>query len=162
MLICFRKVYSIPGTNSHRFRSKIGGLTLVSAWKYCHDSRLCQLLLVLLRGIQVSYQKSERHAPLKIVLATSLQSFKAIEPKLASQSVTFNEKVGDVTLRKFCRSKVRPHCSSPSLMRCVKLRNVSKPWPMVNRSVCQTVVAGMVMPMDSDKARSGKNCAVKR
>ena len=130
MLIRFRKVYSILGTNSHRCRSKIGEVTLVSAWEYGGDGRLCQLLLVLLRRNKVSYQNSERHDPLKIVLATSLQSFKAIGQELASQSVTINEKVGDVTFRKFCFSDVRPHRCSSSVLRCIKLRSVSKSWSL--------------------------------
>ena len=129
MLICFRKVYSILGTNSRSCRSKIGGVTTVSARKCSGNGLMCQLLLLSLWENEVSYQKSERYASLKIVLARSLQSFKAIEPKLASQIVIFNEKVGGETFRKFCCSKVRPHCSSPSVLRCAKLRNVSKYWP---------------------------------
>ena len=72
---------------------------------------MCQLLLVQLRENEVSYQNSEINDPRKIVLATSLQSFKAIDLKMASQSASFYE-IFDVRIW-FTKSSpafaVRPH-----------------------------------------------------
>ena len=129
ILICFRKVYSILGTNSLRCRSKIGGVTLISAWKYNGSGRRCQLLVVQLRKNEVSYQNSKKNDPWQIVFTSSVQSFKAIEPKMSplcgGKIKLLWRAVSRIFLNKSSSAiQIRPHYCA------LKLRYVSKfvPW----------------------------------
>ena len=63
----------------------------------------------------MSYQKSEKYDPWQIVSTTSLQSFKAIEPKMASQLASFYKNFGDATYSDFDFLKFARTFNSPAL-----------------------------------------------
>ena len=69
--------------------------------KLRHKRKMSQLFIAVPWKNEVRYQKSERNPSLKIVLTASVRSFIKISQKMASQIVTTNEKVGDVTRTNF-------------------------------------------------------------
>ena len=100
-LISLRIVRAIRGTNSHHDRSKMWGVTVLWTARYDVGSGLRHLRFVQLWSNEASYRKSKRRPLLKIVLATSLQSFMRIKEKMAAGNVTYNEKVGRDTICEF-------------------------------------------------------------
>ena len=101
VLISLRIVRANCGTNSHHSRSKMWGVTVFWTSRYDVAIGLRHLRFVQLWSNEVSYRKSKRRPLLKIVLATSLQSFMRIEEKMAAGNVTYNEKVGRNTICEF-------------------------------------------------------------
>ena len=71
ILIFFRTVRAIFGAKSHYCRSNLWRVTLVLVRSYDSSANLCQLRFLLLSGIGISFQKSERNPFFEIVLATS-------------------------------------------------------------------------------------------
>ena len=100
-LISLRIVRAIRGTNSHHDKLKMWGVTVLWTARYDAGSGWRHLRFVQLWSNEVSYRKSKRGPLLKIVLATSLQSFMRIEEKMAAGNVTYNEKVCRDTICEF-------------------------------------------------------------
>ena len=100
-LISLRIVRAIRGTNSHHDKLKMWGVTVLWTARYDAGSGWRHLRFVQLWSNEVSYRKSKRGPLLKIVLATSLQSFMRIEEKMAAGNVTYNEKVFRDTICEF-------------------------------------------------------------
>ena len=100
-LISLRIVRAIRGTNSHHDKLKMWGVTVLWTARYDAGSGWRHLRFVQLWSNEVSYRKSKRGPLLKIVLATSLQSFMRIVEKMAAGNVTYNEKVCRDTICEF-------------------------------------------------------------
>ena len=105
---CLRKVQAIPGTNSHRCRSKIGGATPAPARRHRGRSRMRRQRPPPPRENEASHRKSERRPLPKTVLSTSLQNIKSIEPKTAPQNATSDEKASGVKKREPSSPGTRP------------------------------------------------------
>ena len=98
--------------------------------KLRNKHKMSQLFIAVPWKNEVRYQKSERNPSLKIVLTTNIRSFIKISQKMASQIVTTNEKVGDVTIAKFsgqrCDRQMRLLQMRPTKRAAIKYTIASK------------------------------------
>ena len=89
---------------------------------------MSQLFIAVPWKNEVRYQKSERNPSLKIVLTTNVRSFIKISQKMASQIVTTNEKVGDVTRANFSGQRCDRRDATSTKTRRNKVHNCIKVW----------------------------------
>ena len=96
--------------------------------KLRHKRKMSQLFIAVPWKNEVRYQKSERNPSLKIVLTTNVRSFIKISQKMASQIVTTNEKVGDVTRANFSGQRCDRRDATSTKTRRNKVHNCIKVW----------------------------------
>ena len=96
--------------------------------KLRYKRQMSQLFIAVPWKNEVRYQKSERNPSLKIVLTTNVRSFNKISQKMASQIVTTNEKVGNVTKAKFSGQRCDRGDATSTKTRRNKVHNCIKVW----------------------------------